>query len=271
MLGTVGAAILMYMQAIAPQPESASAGRWQVDVAPAQCRLTRSIGGSQPSAISIQTVPGSEAYQLTLASPQLQSFPKASPTSASLRFGDVRVIEGRAQAGVIDGELGAAVRMSGLPPEMLDALAAASGLALEYKSKVAGTFALPGSAKAVAALRRCNAEQLIEWGADAAQFEPGGVLPVALVPHDNWVPDNDLLRIRPPRDDFMALFRVSIGVDGKIEACEAIDAGGSDSVTGIACTAVLGKRLLKPAQAASGRTVRGVATFEIRLFRRPNR
>ncbi|MGP0730906.1 hypothetical protein ACAG11_26610, partial [Escherichia coli] len=61
-------------------------------------------------------------------------------------------------------------RMEGVAPAVLDDMAAADTIALTIGSKVAGTVSIPNAAKAIAAFRACSADQLIAWGADAAQF-----------------------------------------------------------------------------------------------------
>jgi hypothetical protein len=268
---TVQASIALAMISAAPTPPAvAQAGQWQVEVAPAQCRLNRSIAGAQPSAISIQTVPGSDANQLTLAGPALRGIVGAQLEPARLVFADSTTIDVRARAVRIDGELAAAVRINGIGPVLLDGLAAGDAFVLKGHNREQVTT-IGDSAKAIAALRRCNADQLVEWGAEPSQFQPGGEIPAALKSRDEWIPNDQLIRISTDRSEFQAVLKVGISPDGTIDACDAIDDGGSSNVAKIACGPVLGRKLFTPARAPDGHAVRGAATFPIQMIRRPGR
>jgi len=256
--------------AMSSTPAVAQSGQWQVDVAPAQCRLSRNLAGAEPAAISIQTVPGSDAYQLTLAGPGLRGIAGSQIEPAELVFPDADKIAVFARAARLDGALSTAVQMGGIGPELLDRLAGASTIALRRRNRESGPLALASAAKAVAALRRCNADQLIEWGADPAQFQPGGAMPVALTPREKWLTNSQLVGLTGGRSEIDALLKVGVATDGTIDSCDAINDGGNPRLPKSACAPVKGRKLFAPARAPDGNAVRSVATFSIQLISRPN-
>jgi hypothetical protein len=261
---------LAFVAASSSPPAFAQAGQWQVDLAPAQCRLSRNIAGAQPSAISIQTAPGSDDYQLTLAGPGLRGIVSGEFDPAELIFADASKIAVTTRAARLDGELSTAVQMRGIGPELLDRLAGASTIALRRRNRESSPIALTNPAKAVAALRQCNADQLIEWGADPAQFQPRGAMPVALIRRDDWLTKSQLIGLTAGRSEIHVLLKVGVAADGTVDACDAISADANAKLTKSACTPVKGRKLFVPARAPDGTAVRSVATFSIELISRPN-
>lgn len=242
------------------------APRWSVQVGPARCTLQRR-GASSVSALAIDTVPGSDSYRVVITTPGATN--AARFAAASLTFAPTQKALSALASGATLPNGTAYVRMDGIPPVLLDDLADADTLTMTIKSKVAGTVATPTAAKAVAAFRRCSADQLIEWGADAAQFEPGGHTPVAVKDRDDWISDKDLLNLarRSGRGSVEALFRIAVSATGAVSACRPLSESLHTDVTQVACDAVLGKTLFAPATDPAGMPVIGVATFRVMLIR----
>jgi len=67
----------------------------------------------------------------------------------------------------------------------------------------------------------------------------------------------------------VALMRVSISQEGRIEGCTRLEGPADATFEKMACAAVLTKQLFRPAHDPAGKPVRGVATFEIRLGSSP--
>jgi hypothetical protein len=241
-------------------------GRWAVRVEPAQCRLERETADAS-TGFWVDTMPGSDSYRVAI--PVAGADVAESFGHGSLSFGPAgKVVPGlvrvtRLPAGVLR------LTMQGLPAALPDDLAVASTVTIANADGVSGTAAFGGSDKAVATLRRCNADQLIEWGADLAQFEPGGTTPAALTPSDDWIPNGTLLRLaeqsrRPVIDD---AFRLLVATDGTIGECHALNDASEPEFARTACDAVVGRRRFRPARNAAGAAVQGAATFAVSLRR----
>lgn len=154
----------------------------------------------------------------------------------------------------------------GLEPDVIAAFAGSVSIAVQGQATL-GPIATPNAKGAVRALAGCVRDQLIEWGADPAQFEPGGKMPVALVPRDDWVPSATLLKIPVPSDGQVdAVFKVTVAANGAVDGCTQIGTGVDAKSATLACDSVLTRRLFTPANDAQGKPVRGAAVFEIHLY-----
>lgn len=242
--------------------------RWALNVAPAACTLERTV--REPfSSVAIETVPGSDSYRLAVANADVRGFTSLLP--ASLRFDPSQEeVKGYiASAKLSNGT--PVIFMRGLPSSALDQLAKAGSISLTAGSEIKGSAQTPNAAAALSALRKCEAEQLIAWGADASQFAPGGKAPVALKNRDEWIANGDLMRIarQSKRPNIDEGFRVAVTQEGVVEDCHALATSTEGDLEKTACAAVTGRRLFAPATDGVGRPVRGAATFRVILIRRP--
>lgn len=253
----------------AAQVGSAPSGpRWSLQVASAQCLLERQ-SNEPASTLSIETAPGSDSYRLALASPNLKA--EGTPGPASLTFGpSTHVLKGYARM-ALSPEGTPLFWMQGIAPVLLDELSGAETVVVATPGGASAVVPLAGAAKAVAALRRCSADQLIEWGADGAQFEAGGRPPVPRKNRDEWISNQDVLAIagQSTRPQINDLFRVGVSPEGKVDDCQPVAGGVEPGVERIACAAVMNKPLFTPASNATGTPVRGVATFRVSVMREP--
>jgi hypothetical protein len=260
------AAALVLIGAMQAAP-AASVPRWALRDDPARCVLERH--SVDPLAkLSIETTPGSDTYLVAIASKEIKG--TTTPTVASLSFQpSPRVIKGRASVSKLPDGMHA-IWMQGVSPAVLDGLSEARTVAIAVTSDISGAVAVPAAAKAVAALRKCEADQLIEWGADAAQFAPGGKTPVALKDRDAWLSNTELMAVAKISGQSVdAVFRVAVSTSGAIDDCSLVSTNVDKAVEKAACTAVRNRRLFTPATDASGNPVRGVATFRVALLRQP--
>lgn len=257
-------AMVFAAQAQAAPPASAG---WRLHEDPALCVLERRNAAS-PDALSITTMPGSDAYRLAVVTTAISKQLSFAP--ASLRFApSQKALDGRANAARLpDGAR--MVWIEDVGPDLLDALSGAESVTLALRSKESVAVPVPGSVKAVEAFRRCSAAQLIEWGADAAQFAPGGTMPVARTDRSGWLSLRELLKAKGQsrRRDIDDAFRVTVSPAGAIDDCRALRDETEKGLEKIACAAVLGKPLFTAARDPGGRPVRGAATFRVRLISR---
>lgn len=265
MIGAIAAALLLSAtpEASADTPPA----RWRVQIMPGRCTLEgRPSEGT--TSIVIDTVPGSGYYRLLVRDDALGD--TAPLAAAKLTFDPgAKALDGLATiVRLSDGASG--FMMTGLPGALLDRLANADTLTLAMGPKRKRTIAIPRATKASTALRRCVSDQLIEWGADPAQFAPGGKAPRRLKDNDSFLSDRNIMdlakhsrRLSINDDLYMA-----IDATGRVEECHAVAAITEPQLEEAACAIVRGKRLFAPARDAGGAPARGVATFRIGILRR---
>lgn len=253
--------------AVATQVSPNGISRWSVHIAPARCLLERADPPTS-TIVSIDTTPGSDGYRVTIVAPDVKA--SGVGMAATLMLGPAqKVITGYASASFTPDGRGV-VSMQGIDASLLDDLAKASAVTITTKSLGVVKAEITNAAKAVDAFRRCVAEQLMEWGADPAQFAPGGTLPRARKERDDWLSDQTTLKIagvsqRMIIDDD---FRIDVGLDGTISGCRAVAPATEPPLEKAVCAYVEGKRLFDPARDPTGAAVRGAATFRVGIVRR---
>lgn len=253
--------------AIAQHSSSSPPTGWQVDVAPTTCTLSRSLPSPRPMLFSMSTMAGSDRLRFILIGDDVPKRPTRQLLPIKISFDDqAATFDRKGTLTVLRGDKGTALSIEGLEPMVLDAFAHADTMKIRVADADLGPYALPDHGAAVTALRTCVARRLADWNADPRQFEPGGKLPVALTHRDDWVPNPRLLAIDFAGAAFTATFKVQIAVDGRIDECNRLDSGMGNAEV-IACAAVKGRRLFKPAYAPDGTPVRGAASFRVQLFR----
>jgi hypothetical protein len=247
--------------------QTARAPRWALRADPGLCEL-ETRDGEPPVVLSIETAPGSDSYRVAIATRAPGKTVSYAP--ASLTFApSQKMLTGRANGTKLpDGTR--LIWVGDVAPALLDNLSAAGSVALAIKSGERVSVPVPGSAKAVEALRRCNADQLIEWGADVAQFAPGGTTPVAVKNREEWLSKSTLLAAmgKARRPDVDETFRVAVSPDGVVDDCHALAEKIEKGVEKTVCDAVIGKPFFIAAKAPDGNPVRGAASFRIRLASR---
>jgi hypothetical protein len=239
---------------------------WGIEVALGECTLTGKIPGPQPIQVSLLTVTGSDSYSMSLVGRAVPRTPDREAFGVTIVLGGAEQRFDRKGRGArIDKELGNAIVVGQIEPEVVAAFGQSSSIGLEGKFRVT-PVALSRADAAVRALRKCVRDQLVEWGADRSQFEPNGKTPVALIARDKWLSSKDWDAIEPRGSGAVdAVFRVSVAADGSIDGCTPVDPAPSTRVTTAACGAVLNRRLFTPASNPAGKPVRGVAVFEIHM------
>lgn len=246
-----------------------TAARWSLQVEPAHCTLVRQKSETG-STLSIDTTPGSDNYRLGITGDDMA--PSESLKHASLTFFPSQKVTTRLARVARLPDDATVIVMQGLPSSLLDDLSGAATLTIE--SAGGGKIILPvsGAASAVKAFRKCDADQLVDWGADPAQFTVGGTVPIALVPRDEWISNNEFLKLagKSKRLAVNDDFRLLVALDGVITECHATADITEKSLEQSACAAVIGRQLFSPAKDSSGNAVRGAATFRITLIRRPS-
>lgn len=259
----------MALAAIAQTAQPVPTAQWRLQADPGLCVLERR-NPEPPVTLSIKTSPGSDAYQVAIISSTLSK--SASIAPAMLTFApSQKTLNGRARVVRLpDGTR--AIWMEDVDPALLDDLSGAETVTAALASGESVSVKVASSAKAVNALRRCNADQLIAWGADPGQFAPGGTMPVAVKNRYDWLSKSKLLAVmgKSRQPDLDEEFRVAVSAAGVIDDCHALSDKTEKSVEKTVCDAVVRESLFTAAKDPAGQPVRGVATFRIRLATRPS-
>ncbi|PCG15331.1 MULTISPECIES: hypothetical protein [Sphingomonas] len=258
----ISATLLSLPQAAATS--GASPAKWVLHADQARCVLERQDASVR---FAVDTTPGSDTFALVVAGPGLRHSDRLMRVTIA---GTDAAAEVRGLAQIRLARDGTVIaRIAGLPPKLLDGLHGAGPLTLRIDGSDPVVLSLPGVARAVTALRGCVADQLIEWGADPAQFAPGGQPPVALRDRDDWLANRDLLAIMglSPAPVLDATFRVAVSATGVAAECQPQSDDIPATVVAAVCSRIAGKTLVTPAHDHQGRPVRGVVTFRIQLSR----
>lgn len=249
----------------------AAAQDWALDIQPAQCTLTRAVTGPEPMLVSLWTLPGSGKTTMIVAS---RNVPDAGtrPFPIAMQFAEgTPAIAGTGGAFPVRKEAGHGIAIKELGPEFLDGFAKSSTITFIVAGKSHGPFAYPKAGGAIRAFRKCAADQLIEWGADPAQFAAGGKTPVPLEPTKTWLTIGQVGDLGGRNASFSATFRLSVSPDGTVDGCAVIDEPADKRAERIGCGALMHRKLFTPAQDAAGKAVRGVYAWEFGVVRLPNR
>lgn len=238
--------------------------RWAVDVSLGRCELTRTLTSPQPAQLAISTMVGTDAYFVEYLSA------KPNVDGDAVGRGSL-LIDGKTQA---TDYLTRSRTTSTLPSSLslntgrsaIDAIGAGSNFAFKSSVGSVGPLPLPNAAKAIAALHRCETDQLIEWGADPSQFAAGGA-PPQVGDRDEWVSQNVMHQIHSSGRSIQPLHYLVMSDQGVVENCAAVFGVPNSDFEQVVCKAMAGRKLGKPARDPSGKAVRGVVAFEPAIIR----
>jgi hypothetical protein len=250
--------------------EAQTTGKWELKVEPAECSLVRGVQGAAPALLAVRTVPGTDEFVVLVSGKDVPDRARDARFAAHLRFDDTKPLDGYATpAGKLAA--GPVLQIASFKPSMLDAFAAAHTVSAGGDSGSFASFQLPSAAAAIGALRQCIADQLVDWGADPAQFAPGGTPAVALKPRDQWLTTPQMLRLASTGGgagiDY--LYRVTIAADGRIESCRRDDEKADANTEKLGCDPLIGQKLFTPAKNPAGVAVKSAAAFRVMLIKRP--
>lgn len=236
--------------------------KWAVQIAPGECTLLRTTGGSEPSLLRLKTKVGTERYWLALAGKDVRAVSGMMPEHVELRVdGKVAAKRFGSQSNQSASGFNRLYHVSGIAREAIDAVARGETLEVRASSGKVATIGLAGGAKAFAAFRTCEVDQLIEWGADPAQFEPGGSAPV-IKDRDQLVPQELFRQIKTSGRSIQPEHHLIVSAEGVVEKCAATYGIPDSNMEQIVCTYLTGRKIGQPARDPSGKAVRGVVTVQ---------
>jgi hypothetical protein len=256
------AAPLAAQPAAAPAP--AQPARWHLDGATNRCVLSRRLEGTPVSATFIlRTIPGSGRFDVILAAPDLPSDLRRTNRPSILRFGPAGTPQQRRGSPIdLPGRLGEGAAFGPLGTAFANEFARAATLEMaDPEGRPLGSWTIPAAARAAEALAACEAEKLVDWGADPAGFEPGARGPRPANDPSAWFSVRDFgLANSTQSAAFTAVFRLAVSAEGRASGCEIIESSGNVDMMG-ACRALSARARYEPARDAAGNPVRSVAVY----------
>jgi hypothetical protein len=244
------------------QPAPAQPARWHLDGATDRCVLTRRLEGTPaPATFILRTIPGSGRYDIILAAPDLPGDLRRPGRAISLSLapgGQARAL--RAAPVDLPRALGDGTVFAPLPAAIAAELARATTVQVaDDRGRTLGSWAIPLGARAAEALAYCEAEKLVDWGADPAGFEPGATRPRPREDPARWLTQRDFgLATALTSAAYAAVFRLTLDREGRATGCTLIESAGNVDLAG-ACRALRSRARYEPARDAAGNPIASVA------------
>lgn len=262
--------IAIFLGAAAPpEPEPAPAprtvpARWIADWAEQRCSLVRETGGPDAAAVMLRTVPGTGHAELWVLDPKWEG--PQRPSIAQLEIAMDPTGARFAQSGyvvIFRGQPGIAI--TNLESGFIDGFAGATRIRVGAGGKTYGEYPVPGSAKAVAALRNCEAEVMRDWGLDPAVINSLRQSAEPDKPPVEWFSDADYpSEAIKAQQSGTVLARYTVDVTGRVTECVIVDGSGHAALDRQTCAVIVKRGRYKPAIAADGRPTRSMAAIRIR-------
>jgi len=278
-IGDWGAAVVALAVAAAASQSAAQAPaatpqaeRWQVDGSNNLCTLIRTVASPQAGTLFLQTSPGTDDYSFAVSSKSfsLHSTDVPFPVSILLHDADAR-FDKKATSTRLENDAGTLMRIVGLDDSFVQAFAHSSSASFERSTGPIGPFAYRAADQAVRVFNACIEHSLTEWGADPAQFQPGGKKPIPTKKPGDWFSRHQLFDLaayldRRPKGPTEVTLRLTISTDGRISACQDVDDKHDHAkIEKAACTMLLSQPLFEPARDPGGKPLIGVAAYHLTL------
>jgi TonB family protein len=202
---------------------------------------------------AVRLVPGSSDPQLALIRPgsKRAELPSRGKVSVRLQPGG-SVFEGKGERSDYPDQ--SALEIDGADATFLDRLAASSGVSVEHDGKVLTQMDLPGSDKAVSALRSCVDGVLKQWGIDTAALSALQRQPELL--EQRWYRPSDY-----PKQAFRngmsgtVVLKFQVDAEGRVSNCTAVASPDHDAFDEDSCELLTKRARYRPALDSSGRPV----------------
>jgi TonB family protein len=247
----------------AQAPSRPAPGRWIVDWGEQRCSLVRDTGGIDPVSLMIRTIPGAGQAELWLLDPNWRgaAFHRRRPFEISLLPSDFRVT---AQALSVRYRNQQGIAVTNVDEGFLKNLPGSESVRIEGGDRTVASVELPGSARAVAALRECEATVLRDWGLDpkvifSLRQGPQPIQPVVSRFSDTDYPGEAI----SAGESGSVLARMMIDSAGRVRECVVVDSSGSAALDQRTCKVLVARVRFRPALDSSGAPTRGISAVRI--------
>jgi len=265
--GATGVLVALSLFGATPSTAQTAKPKWALDGTGAFCTLSRTIEDAAATntartTLLVRSYPGTGVFNFMVVRSAVPVTVHPTP-DMTISFGSPGASYAKPVSILSLGDVGKAISVDYLPPSFLDDFAEASVVNVAVGKIAIGTYAIPNAAKAVDAFRECETAKLAEWGADPAEFEPGGRRPMPQGDSQKWIGYADLRLPRNVAGTFaaFAVARLTIGIDGHVEACTLIDSNQNTNLNSVVCKLLGDRGRYEPARDKDGKPVRAVALY----------
>lgn len=225
---------------------------WNVHWGDLRCSLVRRSEAAGTSFFALETLPGSRQWAVRVTGPIWPDGALDDPSRLGVTFHPGgAAVTGRAVVEPADAS--PTLTYHGVPESLLDSFAAAESVRVARGDRLLLEIAVPGSARAVTAVRDCEASAMREWGID-----PTARPAVPAVPRRNLA--SLVLPSDYPRDALTGghggtvVVRLSVDASGRVRECAPVASSGHAGLDRQSC-AVARRARYEPARAADGTPV----------------
>jgi hypothetical protein len=246
-----------------PAAPAAAKQGWLVDHSGLRCLMSRGLEGAPRATLAVRSLPGSGDYDLILAShawPRRAALAKEGATLSLAPGGPA--YDRRPSLQPLAG-YGKALTFESLPTPFLEEFAKAASLSLAVGGKPVASYDVPLAGAAARAFAACEAEKLVEWGADPTAFEPGGARARPVGDTKTWLNPRNFIPAPGRTGRFSIALRFDLGLDGRPERCQMLESTGVRDGGTQACEALMRSARYEPARDKAGRPVRSVAVYSV--------
>ena len=262
MLGLLALALVGVVQGDTAAPVAAWVARNEL----AQCAIRHVPKANEPAFVEISRQVGDARYLIEFSDRTSWRF-RPSVGMGRLVAGSVWV---ETLADFVAGRDGRTNAIMGVDERVVRAMGDKGSFRMESATGSnwrLGPVAVPNLSTGLALLQGCERAQLIAWGADAAQFAPGGRPPSGF-DAGNTLSQRERARLLTGLSNVDLLTVLTVSPTGTVEGCDMTFVPAGNAAEARICGALAGRHVATPARDAAGRAVRGVVTFHPSLMRR---
>jgi TonB family protein len=249
-LGLCVASFALAAAASAQRPPPLPPGSWNIDWGERRCSLIRRSASPPPKYFALQIVPGRYRPDLRVVSRSWPHRALSDPARLTISFGP----QGWTVPGSIEVQRthgGDAVVIFNASEDVREAFAAADSVRVARDGTTLLEMPLPGSGRALAALRECEESVMREWGIDAAAWAA-----VRTPPRGNlarFVTNNDYPASALRRHaQGTVVFRLHIDATGRVGDCAVVESSGDADLDATSCRVMRQRARLEPATGQDG-------------------
>jgi TonB family protein len=272
LLAMVGTAGLVGTSAAAADPivPLAPVSKWQMDYAPAECRLLRTFGeGKDKVTLQLSRLDVEDALELSLAAERMPATDNYVPASVSTSTVE-KVPKMYARGAAATRETPGIIRFGG-DMGLVAALRAdtvanqPTRLSVNLPHRYRVQLDLGPMKGPIAALDTCMNDLITSWGLDPNEQRQRKSAPVPTSAPMTWFrPDDYPSDLSRRGSDGTVVVRLVIAADGSIKTCSVAKSGGDKAFEDLSCRLAMARARFRPAVGASGQPI--TSSWIVRIF-----
>jgi TonB family protein len=166
-IAAVAAVMFAAVSPASAQPRlPVKAGEWNVDYGNVRCSLGRRLGGANSPVLILSSYLGRDEPEFIILRDGNEPLPELPARVQVVLVPSNALAEGVMRKRQLQG--GTILTITGLGEGFIDRFASSAAVRLQAGRRQVVQLAIPGAARAVAALRACNDDLLRSWGVDPA-------------------------------------------------------------------------------------------------------